>query len=177
MSVFDLKVSFEASAFHRPLHYQEEYSAVLFKNLNQNNMIQIISGIATALVIIFFTALLSKQFSTKLIATTTLCSIAFIYVGFSLKDNPVSSIILEVLVALVFYCIAVIGYAKQNFLIAFGIILHGIWDILHHDALIVKTDIPGYWPLYCLIVDVLLGIYFFIVFRSQKLSLNQNRNN
>jgi membrane protease YdiL (CAAX protease family) len=97
-----------------------------------------------------------------------LCSIAFIYVGFSLKENPVSSIILEVAVALIFYFIAVFGYSRNNSLIAYGIILHGIWDILHHKQSLIKTDIPNYWPLYCLIADFILGGYFLFVFNKKK---------
>jgi len=132
------------------------------------SMIQILSAIATACIIITFTILLSKHFSARLIAATVLCSIAFIYVGFSLKNNTASSIILEVLVAIAFYIIAIIGYSKYNLLLAYGIVLHGIWDIAHHNALLIKTDIPLYWPAYCLVTDVILGIYFFVVFKTQK---------
>ena len=131
-------------------------------------MIQLLSAIAIALFVIVFDIFLSKHFSTKLIAATALCSIAFIYVGFSLKGNPVSSIVLEILVALVFYLIAVIGYSKNNSLIAYGIVLHGIWDILHHNASFVKTDIPTYYPIFCLIADLLLGAYFFLVLRAKN---------
>src|SRR3954466_7746443 len=120
-------------------------------------MIQVLSAIATALFIIMFNILLSKYFSAKLVAATVLCSIAFIYVGFSLKGNTVSSIVLEVLVAIVFYFIALIGYWRHNFLIAYGIVLHGIWDIFHHHAVLIKTDIPHYWPAYCLVTDVIIG--------------------
>src|SRR3954447_7866233 len=131
-------------------------------------MIQILSAIATALIIIMITILFSKHFSAKLIAATVLCSIAFIYVGFSLKGNTVSSIVLEVLAAVVFYFIALIGYSRYNYLIAYGIVLHGIWDIFHHNALLIKTDIPSYWPVYCLVTDILTGVYFFIVFKAEK---------
>ena len=130
-------------------------------------MIQILSAITTALIVIIFTVLLSKHFSAKLVAATVLCSIAFIYVGFSLKGNTIGLIVLEVLIAVVFYLIAVIGYSKNNYLIAYGIVLHGVWDILHHNASLVKTDIPYYWPLYCLITDIICGVYFFIVFRTK----------
>ena len=130
-------------------------------------MIQLLSAITTALIVIIFTVLLSKHFSAKLVAATILCSIAFIYVGFSLKGNTIGLIVMEVLIAVVFYLIAVIGYSKNNYLIAYGIVLHGIWDTLHHNASLVKTDIPGYWPLYCLITDIICGVYFFIVFRTK----------
>ena len=99
-------------------------------------MAQILSAVATAVVTIILNTLLSKHFSARLIAATILCSIAFIYVGFSLKGNTVSSIVLEVLVAIVFYFIALIGYWRYNYLIAYGIVLHGIWDIFHHHAVL-----------------------------------------
>ena len=130
-------------------------------------MIQLLSAIITASIVIIFTVLLSKHFSAKLVAATILCSIAFIYVGFSLKGNTIGLVVLEVLIAVVFYLIAVIGYSKNNDLIAYGIVLHGIGDILHQNASLVKTDIPDYWPLYCLITDIICGVYFFIVFRTK----------
>src|SRR6059058_250021 len=80
-------------------------------------MAQILLAVATAVVIIILNILLSKHFSARLIAATILCSIAFIYVGFSLKGNTISSIVLEVLVAVVFYFIAIIGYTRHNALI------------------------------------------------------------
>jgi hypothetical protein len=131
-------------------------------------MIEIISAVATALVVIVLAPVLSRHFPTKLLAATILCSIAFIYVGFSLKDNQVSSIILEVSVAIIFYFIAIIGYSKYRHLIAFGIGLHGIWDIFHYKALLIRTAIPDYWPLYCLVIDFLWGVYFFILFKRQE---------
>ena len=109
-------------------------------------MVETISGIITALAIIILTRLLSKYFSAKLMATTILVAIAFIYVGFSLKDNPLSLVVLEVLIALLFYFVAIIGYTRNGFAIAYGIILHGVWDICHHNGFLVGTHIPGYWP-------------------------------
>jgi hypothetical protein len=131
-------------------------------------MAQILSAVATAVVTIMLNSLLSKRFSSPLIAATILCSIAFIYVDFSLKGNTVSSIVLEVLAAVVFYFIALIGYSRYNYWIAYGIVLHGIWDIFHYHALLIKTDIPSYWPVYCLVTDILTGVYFFMVFKARK---------
>ena len=126
-----------------------------------------ISGVITSIVIIILSRILSKYLSTAYLTSTLLISIAFIYVGFALKDNPVSSIVLEVFVALIFYSIAIFGYAQNNYFIAYGIILHGVWDIFHHRALI-TTDLPGYWPSFCIVVDVIDGIYFWFVFRKEK---------
>jgi hypothetical protein len=137
-------------------------------------MIEIISGIVTAVAIIILTRVLSKFFTAKLMATTILVAIAFIYVGFSLKDNPVTLIALEVSVALILYFTAIVGYTRNNSLIAWGIIFHGVWDICHHNGSLIGTHIPGYWPPFCLIIDIIDGVYFLIIFKQQASSLSRN---
>lgn len=131
-------------------------------------MTETISGIIAAVVIIILVQLLSKYFTVKLFAATTLVAIAFIYVGFSLKDNPVNAVILECVFALALYFLALIGYQKNNLLLAYGIVLHGIWDIIHHNGLIIQTDVPGYWPSFCFIIDVVDGVYFWFVLRKES---------
>ena len=133
-------------------------------------MIETISGIVTAVVIIILAQLLSKYFSIKLFATTVLVAIAFIYVGFSLKDNPVKFIILESGVAVAFYFLAMIGYTRNSLLLSYCIIFHGIWDILHHNAILIGTDMAVYWPTFCLTVDVIDGLYFLVIFKRQTKS-------
>jgi hypothetical protein len=132
-------------------------------------MVETISGIIVAVLCILLTQVLSKYFTTKLIAATILVAIAFIYVGYSLKENPIRSIIVEVGVALVFYFLAIIGYTRNNLLIAWGILLHGVWDIFHHKGSLIQTEIPRYWPVFCLIVDVIDGLFFLFLFKAQKL--------
>ncbi len=131
-------------------------------------MTEAISGIIVSILIIILSRLFSKYFTTKLFAATILVAIAFIYVGFSLKGNPISFIILEVAVSLFLYFLAIFGYTRNNSLIAYGIMLHGLWDILHHQGLIVHTDIPDYWPIFCITIDIITGIYFLYIFKSQK---------
>lgn len=125
-------------------------------------------GIGTAIVLAVLVQLLSKFFSLKLLAATTLVAIGFIYTGFSLKDNPTELICLEIFASLVFYFLAIIGYRNNNNLLAFGIMLHGAWDIIHHNALLVPTDIPEYWASFCFIIDIIDGIYFLFAFRHEK---------
>lgn len=134
-------------------------------------MTEIVSAIVVAIAIIIISRLVSPYFSTKLFAATNLVAIAFIYVGFSLKDNPTNVIILESALALFFYFLALIGYTRNNSLIAYGIILHGVWDIFHHQGFFIKTNMPGYWPLFCLIVDIIDGLYFLYFFKHHR----QNR--
>jgi hypothetical protein len=131
-------------------------------------MIETISGIITAVLIIIICRLLSKHFNTKLMAATILVAIAFIYVGFSLKEDRVGLIVMEIVFALGLYFMAIIGFTKNALLLGYGIILHGIWDILHHKGIPINTDVPGFWPSFCFIIDIIDGIYFLVVFRKEK---------
>jgi hypothetical protein len=131
-------------------------------------MMAVFLGFLTAFGIILLTFLLVKYFSTKLMAATILCAIAFIYVGFSMQGNTVNYIILVVLVALLFYFLAILGYTKYPSLIGYGTLLHGVWDFFHHHALVINANIPDYWPLYCLVTDLITGIYFVLYFTRQK---------
>jgi hypothetical protein len=130
-------------------------------------MVEAIWGVVAAIAIIILAQVLSRFFSIKLFATACLVAIAFIYVGFSLKDNPASSIILESGVAILLYFVALFGYTRNSSLIAYGIIFHGIWDILHHDQVLITTDVPVYWPTFCFTIDIIDGLYFLIIFKRK----------
>lgn len=130
-------------------------------------ILELFWGIVAALPIFFLAPLFKKYFSVKLLAATILIAIAFIYVGFALKEDSVCDIIIEVIAALVFYFIAVIGYTKKPQLIAFGILLHGLWDLTHHLISGLNAN-PDYWPIFCLTIDVIWSIYFYFLFKNQK---------
>ena len=133
-------------------------------------MYTIIAAIATALAMIVVTNFLSKHIPVRLWGATILCSIAFIYVGFSLKGNPAAIAGMEILVALAFSSMALVGFTVNTQLLGVGIILHGVWDVMHHGSWLLKTDVPEYWPMYCMIVDVIYGVYFLLV--SKKLDMS-----
>ena len=135
-------------------------------------MKETIAGILTAVLILLLSRVLSRYFTTKLFAATILVAIVFIYVGFSLKDNPVSLTIIEIAFSIALYFLAIIGYTRNSLLLAYGIILHGVWDILHHNRLLIATNIPGYWPPFCFIIDIIDGLYFLFLFKREKTLYN-----
>lgn len=134
-------------------------------------LLELFWGFMTSMPLFVLMPFLKKNIPAKLIAATILVAIGFIYVGFALKENSMSEIVLEIIAALVFYFIAVIGFVKNPKLIAFGILLHGIWDFIHHltDA----TVNPTYWPVYCLTIDVIWSIYFYNIFNKQAKNIKQ----
>lgn len=130
-------------------------------------LLELFWGLITALALILIASFLQRYFPMKLLAATILVAIAFIYVGFALKEDSTSDIVIEVIAALIFYFIAVIGYVKNSTLLAVGLLLHGIWDIVHHFISGLTAN-PDYWPVYCLTIDVIWSIYFYRIFKSQK---------
>lgn len=123
-------------------------------------------GLITAFALFPFLPLLKKHIPLRLLAATILVAIAFIYVGFALKGNSPIDVVIEVIGALAFYFMAVIGYLKYPRLIAVGILLHGFWDITHHVIEGLNAS-PKYWPVYCLTIDVIWSVYFYRVFKSE----------
>jgi hypothetical protein len=139
-------------------------------------MIEVLSGIASAVVVILLIRLLPEYFPAKLIACTALCAMAFIYVGFSMQGNTTNAMVLEISMALIFYSIAIIGYLKNASFIGYGILLHGVWDLLHHHGFVIKTTIPNYWPPYCSVIDIIWGVYFILYFKKQAITLSTKIN-
>ena len=128
---------------------------------------EIFWGAVSALSVMFLVPLLKKYFSPQLLAASFLVAMAFIYVGFSLKTASVYDIALETAVAIVFFFIALIGYMKNHKLIAVGILLHGIWDTIHHLGF--QSNVPAaFWPVYCLTIDFIWFLYFYWLFNKTE---------
>lgn len=118
-------------------------------------------GLATTLAVIILFELLKKS-DKHLLAAFTLVGIAFIYVGFSWKDIP--SLIYTVLACGCFIALAYFGYQRNFMLIIWGLVGHGIWDILFP---FISSAAPHGYDIFCITIDILLALYFFV--RIQRL--------
>src|SRR5690606_11071771 len=83
--------------------------------------------------------------------------IAFIYIGFTWYDTL--SLTYAILGVVVFFALSYFGYKKNFILIVIGLILHGIWDIVFPFF---SSSAPEGYGIFCLTVDFLLAIYFYI---------------
>jgi len=99
----------------------------------------------------------------RLIAALILVGIAFIYVGFSWHSTL--SLTYVIIVGALFFGLSYFGYKKNFFLIIFGLILHGIWDILFPY---ISSTAPDGYGIFCLTIDFLLAIYFYIRVKPLK---------
>lgn len=84
--------------------------------------------------------------------------IAFYYVLFAFQTNNTYEIIFETGIALLFSIIAILGHHKHIKIVGIALILHGIYDLFQGN-IVFSTNLPQWWPLFCLGVDVTLGIW------------------
>jgi hypothetical protein len=92
-------------------------------------------------------------------------AIAFIYVGFALADGRPGIVALESAVALAFFWVATGALKAWAPLAGLGLVLHGIWDLLHHPRAI-TTRLPGWYPPMCAVYDWVLAAIFFACWTS-----------
>ncbi len=99
----------------------------------------------------------------RLIAAFTLVGIPFIYIGFAWHDIP--SLAYAIVGTALFIALAYFGYKWNFILIIFGLVLHGVWDILFP---FISSVAPDGYGIFCLTIDVLLALYFFIRVKQPK---------
>ena len=95
--------------------------------------------------------------------------IAFYYVLFSVMSGETNIVIYELSIALAFTITAIIGSKISIYIIAVGLIFHGIFDVFH-DFILLNEGVPSWWPGFCAAVDIVLGILviYFAFNRSNK---------
>ena len=87
---------------------------------------------------------------------TVLIVIASYYVVFAVIDGAPRVIALEMLVAGVFIGLALWGFKRSLWLVAAGLLAHGVFDVFH-GFLIPDRGVPLWWPAFCLSCDVAIA--------------------
>jgi hypothetical protein len=95
--------------------------------------------------------------------STVLIVIALAYVLFAVMTGAPHVLLIESVIAVGFIALAVVGarWTHRRWaggLIAAGLVLHGGFDLVH-DALIRNPAVPPWWPVFCAVVDVVVGAW------------------
>ena len=98
--------------------------------------------------------------------STVLVIIASYYVLFAVLGDSHHALVWELVVALAFSTLAILGALFLPTLVGIGIIAHGLFDLVH-DAMITNSGVPTWWPRFCATIDVFLGIWVVILTRSR----------
>ncbi|NEP56766.1 MAG: hypothetical protein F6K31_07040 [Symploca sp. SIO2G7] len=119
----------------------------------------VLSGIALAILsaVIILSEVIPYSYEVQAIL---LAAIGSIYIGFGLSDSHPHNLRLEVLVAALFFGIAIAGYWISPTITGMGFVLHGVWDFLHHPQ-VVKTAVPRWYPPFCAVYDWVLAACLF----------------
>ena len=118
---------------------------------------------------VLFTGLLSAgsielfRFDRLTAGSLVLTAIGFIYVGFAGDDSIL--LLVNGTQALVIWLLAYRGLRKNPMLIPLGLLLHATWDLGYH-YLVDGTGIPEGYEMYCVVVDLGLAGYFYLIIRS-----------
>jgi hypothetical protein len=95
--------------------------------------------------------------------STVLIVIALVYVLFAVMAGGLDVLLVEGVIAAGFTVLAVVGARGPHRpwaggLIATGLVLHGGFDLVH-DTLIENPAVPAWWPVFCAVVDVVVGAW------------------
>lgn len=99
--------------------------------------------------------------------------VASYYVLFAAMGASGHTLLTEVVVAVGFLLLAVIGYKKSLWLVAVAIAGHGIFDSVHH-VFIENPGMPHWWPGFCLTFDVIFGGLLAVQLWKRKLATLPN---
>lgn len=94
--------------------------------------------------------------STPILATF-LAMIYGVYLGFALVGSSIQELLVEVSFVAVGIALTISGLLFGPVWIAVGLLLHGLWDIVHHQKLLwlgVGT-VPRWYVPFCAVADIL----------------------
>jgi hypothetical protein len=97
---------------------------------------------------------------------TVLVTIASYYVLFAVLGASGHALVSELVIAVAFSTVAILGALHAPVLVGTGIMAHGLFDLVH-DVVIENSGVPIWWPSFCGSLDVLLGLWVMILTRSR----------
>jgi len=127
-----------------------------------SNAMVILAGLLFGLAIIGL-GYLTQQGRAIPFYSTVLVVIALVYVLFAVMAGAREILLVESAIAVGFITLTVAGarWPHRRWaggLIAAGLVLHGGFDLVH-DALLHNPVVPSWWPVFCAVVDVVVGAW------------------
>jgi len=127
-------------------------------------MIPLLVGVLTAVAI----AALAKSTrfdQDRSFYPTVLVVIASYYLLFAVMGGSGQALVWELVAAVAFSTMAIIGALHLPLLVGVGIVAHGFFDLVHF-AMMENAGVPDWWPGFCGSLDVVLGLWVIGLSRS-----------
>lgn len=117
-------------------------------------------------ILIFILAKFLKFSLDKSFYPTILIIISTYYFLFAIMAGQIGQTIEEIIGFFAFLIIAIIGYKKPIW-VAFGLALHGVFDIFH-QKIIDNDGTPIWWPSFCYSIDFTIAILLFFSLKKNS---------
>jgi hypothetical protein len=88
-----------------------------------------------------------------------LIAIATYYDLFAVMSGSTQALLSELVPTALFLLLCAVGYRYNLWLVAAGMVGHGLFDCIH-GALIDDPGVPAWWPPFCMTFDVAAGGFF-----------------
>ena len=118
-------------------------------------------GVGLAVGVCVF-AMLSGFDRGRVFYSTLVLVVAHYYILFAVMGRATAALAVESFVAIAFFAVAVVGFKRNLWLIAAGLVGHGVFDFFHH-ALIHNPGVPVWWSGFCLSFDIIAGGFLAIL--------------
>lgn len=107
--------------------------------------------------------------------STILLVVAAYYDLFAAMGGSPEAFAIEAVGLLGFAGIAVIGFRTNMWIVACGLLGHGMFDLVH-DHLISNPGVPTWWPMFCMSYDVAAAGYLgWLLLRERNAKLPAKR--
>ena len=129
-------------------------------------MIPLLVGVLTAVAI----AVLAKSTrfdQDRSFYPTVLVVIASYYILFAVIGGSGQALVWELVVAVAFSAVAIVGGLHLPLLVGLGIVAHGLFDLVHL-TMMENAGVPDWWPGFCGSLDVVLGLWVIGLSRSGR---------
>ena len=127
-----------------------------------NSLKPAVVGFALAVVVCFIMSKLEPRHGLDVLASI-LVAAAAVYVGSALSDERDGSRVLETVLFLAFFVVAMIGLWYSPALLAGGYVAHGVWDFFHHPHRI-GARAGTFYPPFCLVADGVIAAFVLVRF-------------
>lgn len=99
----------------------------------------------------------------RLIIALTVAMIAGAYIGFGASDGRPWIFLFELCGAAFFAVMALLGVLWSPYFFVAALVLHGIWDLAHHNGLF-GAKVPHWYIPFCVVVDWIAAAGLAILF-------------
>jgi signal transduction histidine kinase len=98
---------------------------------------------------------------------TCLIVIGFLYALFAIMGGSMHALWIELIPGAFFLLAAVVGFKRNLWIVATGLVAHGLFDFVHGHV-ISNPGVPTWWPMFGFAYDVTAGVYLAWLLKSSR---------